>query len=125
MTYIIQWGGHVPATSTKAGRAQDLCQFESEEALEIARNLPSIMPDYGPVLQARIHNCYEKYALAYQQNLKDCGTKLRQTELEKRRCSHTTNIKGTHQCCGQICYRITFFCYHITFFSKSNISLAS
>ena len=27
------------------------------------------MPDYGPVLQARIHNCYEKYALAYQQNL--------------------------------------------------------
>ena len=69
-------------------------ESESEEALEIARNLPSIMPDYGPVLQARIHNCYEKYALAYQQNLKDCGTKLRQTELEKRRCSYTTNINN-------------------------------
>ena len=31
---------------------------ESEEALEVARNLPSIMYDYGPVLQAQIHESF-------------------------------------------------------------------
>ena len=34
---------------------------ECEEALEVARNLPSIMYDYGPVLQAQIQNYYLKY----------------------------------------------------------------
>ena len=34
---------------------------ESEEALEVARNLPSIIYDYGPVLQAQIQNYYLKY----------------------------------------------------------------
>ena len=42
-------------------------------------------------LRMALREMRKHYALAYQQNLKDCGTKLRQTELEKRRCSHTTN----------------------------------